>query len=482
MAAKSTIDGRYHVPLDAIAQFDLDRIKHELTFEMPDVGYGAPGRVTAYEVGTTHLSLPKFYGRRRFGQAEIDMQSEGVPISATFRGELKPVQTEAIDAILSAFARYQDTSGSLLCLPCGFGKTVIALALIARLKVSTLILVTKGFLADQWQSEVNTFLPDATTGRIQRNVADRADVCIGMVQSLMCREYPPELLEHYGLVICDECHHMAAQALMKSMWVCPSRRVLGLSATPERRDGTTSLLFHMLGDVGFRKERSAKEEPVSVLLVETRTRHPVQVRGNMRTVDMTKMVSRLIADQARNTLIATHIERFVASGRNILLLSDRVQHLKDIQAAVIACYEDGAAQPPAIGFYTGTTRRDARLWAEESAQVILSTFHMTKEGFNVPRLDTIILATPKGGDIEQCIGRIQRPSPMKKPPLVVDLVDCMPVFESMSFRRITFYRQHGYPVTREAGTKRQRDDAPPQNLASLTETWWAVPSTEGTVL
>eukprot|EP00966_Prymnesium_polylepis_P320617 7376991-Prymnesium_polylepis.2 len=473
MATNTMIDGRYHVPLDRLTQFDLDRIKHELTYDMPDVGYGAPGQVTAFEVGATHLALPKFYGRRRFGRADVDRQSDGTPIAATFEGDLKPVQREAIDAIMDQFTRCDDTAGALLCLPCGFGKTVTALALIARLKVSTLILVTKGFLADQWQGEVNKFLPGVTTGRIQRSVGDQTDVCIGMVQSLMSREYPPSLLEHFGLVICDECHHMAAQAFMRSLWVCPARRVLGLSATPERRDGTTALLFHMLGEVGFRRERSAQEEPVSVLLVDTRTRHSVQLRPGTRTVDMTKMVSRLIADASRNQLIASQIMRLVGGGRNILLLSDRIQHLNDIEATVNALYEGESKTPPKIGFYTGQTRRADRIWAEASAQVILSTFHMTKEGFNVPRLDTIILATPKGGDIEQCIGRIQRPSPLKQSPLVVDLVDSMPVFESMSFRRITFYRQHGYPVTREAGTKRQREDLPPQNLASLTENWWA---------
>ena len=469
----TTIDGRYHIPLERITQFDLDRIKHELTFEMPDMGYGAPGRITAFEKTDTRLSVPKFYGRRRFGPADHDLQSDGVPHNLAFTGALKDVQKEALAAILASFAKYPDAAGTLVVLPCGFGKTVLALALIAHLKVSALVLVTKGFLADQWEGEARRFLPDATVGRIQRTSTDKADVCIGMVQSLMTREYPSDLLRHYGLVICDECHHMCAQAFMRSLWSCPARRVCGLSATPERRDGTTSLLYHMLGDIGYRRERSAKEEPVSVLLVETRTRHPVELRAKTRTIDMTKMVSRLVADEPRNRLIAANLLESVAKGRNILLLSDRVQHLCDIKQ-MLQMMSDPDAMPPCVGFYTGQTKRADRLWAEENAQIILSTYHMTKEGFNVPRLDTIVLATPKGGDIEQCIGRIQRPMAEKHPPLVVDLVDSVPVFESMSFRRISFYRKHGYPVTREAGTKRQREDHPPQNLASLTESWWAV--------
>jgi superfamily II DNA or RNA helicase len=462
------IDGRYHVPLATLSQFDQDRIRHELTFELPDIGYGSATRVVAFEEKGEMLALPKFFGRRRFGTATVDEQTSGAPHACEFQGTLKEVQTDALAAIKTSFSKYDDGGGALCVLPCGFGKTILALAAIAEMRVATLVLVTKGFLADQWEGEARRFLPSASIGRLQRNVAEKADVCIGMVQSLMSREYSYDVLSHYGMVIVDECHHIAAQAFMRALWACPARYILGLSATPERKDGTTPLLHHMLGEICFKRERSATEEPVSVRLVETRTRHPVEMRKATKTVDMTKMVNRLVADKVRNHLIGDVVCKLLAQGRNILLLSDRVQHLSDLKDIVTGMTDD-AETPWAIGYYTGSTKRDARLWAENHAQLILSTFHMTKEGFNVPRLDTVILTTPKGSDLEQVIGRVQRPAAHKMAPLVIDLVDATPVFEAMSFRRISFYRQSGYPVVRENGTKRQREDSPPQNLASLTE-------------
>lgn len=464
------MDGRFHVPLASLSQFDQDRIRHELTFDLPDIGYGTATRVVAFETRDEMLALPKFFGRRRFGPAHTDDQTAGASHACRFEGTLKEVQREALAAIKTSFAKYDDCGGALCVLPCGFGKTILALATIAEMGVSTLVLVTKGFLADQWEGEVRRFLPSASVGRLQRNVADKTDVCIGMVQSLMAREYSADVLAHYGMVIVDECHHIAAQAFMRALWACPAKYILGLSATPERKDGTTPLLHHMLGEICFKRERSATEEPVSIRLVETRIRHPVELRHATKTVDMTKMVSRLVADSARNALVARIVCALLAKGRNILLLSDRVQHLADLKDLVGGMIDENDT-PWAMGFYTGSTKREARQWAEEHAQLILSTFHMTKEGFNVPRLDTVILATPKGGDLEQVIGRVQRPAENKQPPLVVDLVDATPVFESMSFKRITFYRQSGYPVVRENGTKRQREDGPPQNLASLTEQW-----------
>lgn len=461
------IDARYHIPRANLTQFDIDRVKNELSFDIADFGYGGPTQLNAYEITSTHLIVPKFYGRRRFGAAQVDRQTAGEPQSLEFVGELRGVQQEALSSLICEMRKHPDTGGALAVLPCGFGKTILALAVAAELKVATLVLVTKGFLADQWETEVHRFLPSATLGRLQRNVADRADICIGMVQSLMAREYPHEVMQHYGLVICDECHHMAARAFMRSLWSCPAKYILGLSATPERRDGTTPLLHHMLGEVGFKCGRLAKDEPVTIAIVQTKTRHPVLMRKGTPTVDMAKMLSRLIEDEPRNALITEQLVRYMHEGRNILLLSDRVQHLKTLETLVKRAYGDN---PPPMGFYTGATKRADRQWAEVNAQLILSTFHMTKEGFNVPRLDTVVFATPKSSDVEQCIGRIQRPSADKMCPLVVDILDCMPVFEAMGIKRINFYRSNGYGMTRESGAnKRARADAPPPNLSTLIE-------------
>ena len=250
----SRVDYAYHMPRASIKDATL-HIKN-LTMESRDARYGTQ-QFDAYEIDDEWLRVPRFYGIQHFGPADEDCTTDGDALShLTFCGTLTNIQELALKSLEDV---PHSPHGGILCLPCGFGKTVAALAYICRLRRRALVLVTKTFLADQWRAAVQR-TANATAGRIRRH-SRHGDITISTVQSIISREYD---LACFGLVVVDEAHHMAAAAFSRALWKISARNVLGLTATPERSDGLTNLLFYSMGEIAFRCSRDAKTERVAV--------------------------------------------------------------------------------------------------------------------------------------------------------------------------------------------------------------------------
>jgi len=320
--------------------------------------------------------------------------------------------------------------------------TTVSLALSSHLKVRTMIVVHKEFLANQWAEKIKEFCPTATIGRVQGDVFDiEKDFVIALIQTLCLRPegegpkmFPKDAFDSIGLVIVDEAHHIGAPAFSQFMFkVCP-RFTLGLTATPERKDGLTRILYWFLGPEFFRVERvnQAKTQvvPIHYTCDAFKEAPPITRFGKINMAGMITVVTGL---EDRNALIVKTVSDALATGRRILVLSDRREH----------CFELHKKIGSNSGLYIGGMK-ESDLNESSQKRVVIATFQLAHEGLDIPALDTVILATPKS-DIKQSIGRIMREGPKKQfDPLIYDIVDHWSVLNSMYRKRCAIYEEGGF--------------------------------------
>jgi len=432
---------------------------------------------TAQAVGGW-LHLPRFRGIELLGGVPPDdRRTSGEPMNAAlrFEGALReePPQREATAHVCDQLAR---VGGAMLVLPCGFGKTVCALWVVHALGRRALVLVHTGALADQWAERVASFLPGARVGRIQQDLVEVAgcDVVIGMIQSLVRRTYDRALLASFGTVVVDEAHHIAAPWFAGALRKLGARNVLGLSATPDRKDGLGHILPWMLGSVAFRAQRP--DEVVDVRIVEyVDPPNQYELRDRRGKPRYSEMLTRLAINAARTRTVVQLIMEYVdVGGRRLIVLSERRDQLGELERLLLL--EDGCvcvttpvarkrrrkndpppSPPPSrpearftVGRVVGGTRPELRD-AGFAATVLLSTYPYAAEGIDIPCLDTLVMASP-GINIEQTVGRILRKHPAKQTPLIVDVKDPFSLFDGMGWKRYNYYTSQNYVVKREKYT------------------------------
>ena len=205
------------------------------------------------------LYLPRFYAIKTYGEPDAIKIGDGVDIDLHFKGELRDVQKPVADTYIKCA---KNVGSGLLQLHTGFGKTIIALNIISRLKKKTIIIVHKEFLMNQWLERIEQFLPDAKVGKIQANVIDidDKDIVLCMLQSLSMKDYPINLFDSFGLSIYDEVHHISAEVFSRALFKVVTKYSLGLSATLQRKDGLTKVIKMFLGDVVYKKERKGEDD------------------------------------------------------------------------------------------------------------------------------------------------------------------------------------------------------------------------------
>lgn len=411
-------------------------IKRELTVRAVENALGIrPPSFKIWRAVASHIAVPRYYGLERFAAPAKDVRRDHISAPGiVFTGCLRDAtrQPEAFNAGTRAFA---EKGGGVLSLPCGFGKTTVALALAAHLKVRTMIVVHKEFLANQWSEKIKEFCPSATIGRVQGDVFDvEKDFVIALIQTMSQREFPSKAFDSIGLLIVDEAHHIGAPAFSQFMFkMCP-KFTLGLTATPERKDGLTRLLYWFLGPEFFRVERTEQRS------TEVKTLHytcdafkespPVTRFGQLNMAAMINSVTEL---EDRNRLIVETVNHALGQERRILVLSDRREHCFTLHKQI------GSKSALYIG-----GMKEAELAKSAEAPVVIATFQLAHEGLDIPALDTVILATPKS-DIKQSIGRIMRETKGKlHAPLIYDIVDQWSVFFSMYQKRLKVYREGGF--------------------------------------
>jgi hypothetical protein len=414
-------------------------IKKELTVRaLVNNEYGfPPPPFKVYKETKKSLCVPRFYGIEKFGRPATDNRPEPVKCLIPFVGKLRD-ETFQNEALRKAI----EQGHGVLSLPCGYGKTTVALAIAAKLGYRTMIVVHKEFLANQWRERIQQFCPGATIGIVQQDrIEIEADFVIAMLQSLSMKEYTFEQFESIGTLFVDEAHHVCARVFSQSLFkMCP-RHAFGLSATPERKDGLTKVLHWFLGSTFFSVERKNHQD-VRVTVITFDCEHfkeppPCNKTGK---VSLVQMISDLVDHPGRNNTVVQIIEKIIRNQtRQLLVLSDRRLHCEWLHSKF----------PDISGLYMGGMK-ERELHESSKKRIIFGTFSQAHEGLDIPTLDTVLLATPKS-DIKQSIGRILRETNGKKnSPQIFDIWDQWSLLNAMYQKRRRVYRESGFDIQGES--------------------------------
>lgn len=387
-------------------------------------------------------------------KVEVDDRREtGAPQGFAFCGTLRESQTLAVREML----RHDD---GILAAGTAFGKTVAALWLVAKRDTSTLVLVNRRQLLDQWVQRIATFLgiPEKEIGRIgggRRKETGRIDVAT--IQSLQRKGVVDECVGRYGLVVIDECHAISAPSFELVARHVRARYVLGLSATPVRKDGHHPIIMMQCGPIRYRADAKAlaRAEPFSHVVVVRPTDFRLSLEleeaanGGDRPV-FAAVGTELAANEARNAQIAADAVRAARDGRTPLVLTDRREHVATL--AELIGREVGHVFPMLGGL---GKKAMARMLGElsglpsEEPRVIVATGQFLGEGFDYPRLDTLFLAMPISwrGRIAQYAGRLHRLHEGKREVRIYDYADLgVPILARMFDRRCAGYAAIGYAI------------------------------------
>jgi superfamily II DNA or RNA helicase len=381
--------------------------------------------------------LPHLVGilRRAAVHYELDDQRRFLPeVNFQFMGNLKDFQEEAVGA-MSAW------DFGTLAAPAGSGKTVMALALLAHRKQPTLIIVHTRELMDQWVERIATFLavPVKEIGRIgagKHNLGDR--VTVGMVQTL-CK-CAAKVAPHIGHLVVDECHRVPSQTFTKVVTAFDTKYMLGLSATPWRRDGMSRLIFWHLGDKVHEVEEATLVEAGEILSADVFIRKTQFSPTCDPSKEYSRMLSELTKDPGRNALIVQDVAGEVANGNGIcLILTDRKAHC---EALVDLLAERGVEATLLTGdLANGERQRVVEALSFGKVKVLVATGQLIGEGFDCRKLSSLFLATPIkfNGRLLQYLGRVLRPATGKGKARVYDYLDPAGVLQAAARARARVY-------------------------------------------
>lgn len=447
----------YTIPKSCLSNEDLEFLKVDL-FMRPVVagnmsfgaGAGDGAAFPVYRENANKIYLPRFYGIQRYGLPEKCEIQTGADIDVPFPNPLRDYQEKIIGIYMDYVSKPIATNatysggGAILEVPCGRGKTIMALKIISLLRKKTLILVHKEFLMNQWIERMGDFLPTAKIGKIQGPIFDieGKDVVIGMIQTLYDKEYPATAFDSFGLTIIDEVHRIGSEQFSKTLLKTVTPYMLGISATVDRKDGLTRVLHMFIGDKIYTESRE-NDDAVCVRAIEYISNDPEfnQVECDFRGNPLySTMISKLSNYGPRTDFVLRVINDLLKeqSESQIMVLAHQRGILTYIYDSVISRgIADGS-----IGYYVGGMKEDALKQTEEK-QIVLATYAMAAEALDIKTLSTLVMITPKT-DIIQSVGRILR---MKHDnPIVVDIVDKHENFQKQWIQRRRFYKKCNYRI------------------------------------
>ena len=432
-------------------------LRKELTVS-PKVGLVSGPIITypAYIESENKFYIPKFYGLQQYGPVQSKLV-EADKISLEFVGTLRPMQETVVKTFMENIQKQEHLGykvfGGLLEIYTGGGKTLTALHLLSLIGEKTLIIVHKEFLLNQWIERMEQCLPSAKIGRIQGSIIDieGKDIVIGMLQSLSMKDYPEGTFNCFGTMIIDEVHHISSEVFSRALFKIVTKYTIGLSATMNRKDGTSHIFKYFLGDVVFKSENNGGYEVEVRKINYTSTDEEfnevkVDYKGNPQ---YSTMISKLCSFNPRTEFILKVIidmfeedpeQQIIVLGHNRCLLE---YIYKAIEHRNIC----------SVGFYVGGMKQE-KLKESETKKLIVATFSMAAEGLDIPTLTTLMLLTPKT-DIVQAVGRILRMKNSKK--IVVDFVDSHQIFKNQYKKREKFYKDNQYKIIMSGNTSYKKN-------------------------
>ena len=418
----------------------------------------------------------------RAKQADIDYEIEeerqqGRNINVDFRGELRPEQDKALKELM----KYDN---GILHAATAFGKTVVSSAIIAQKKVNTLIILESSTLIEQWKEALGKFLNideelpayETKTGRVRKRKrligtlqgahdSTTGIIDIAMAGSLCKKGEYHKLLNQYGLLLIDECHHSASETIANVLKEAKAKYVYGVTATPKRGDGLEKINYMLIGPIrySYTAKEKAKEQGMQHLVYPrfTRTVPPRGVIiGKMHPNEAYEIIHN---NDVRDEQIIEDVKNCVSEGRTPVVLSRYKDHSEKLYECLKSCADY-------VFIMTGNnSKKEHRKILEQMQQVnndesmiLVATGSLVGEGFDYPRLDTLFMATPVSfrGVVEQYAGRLNRDYVGKENVIIYDYVDNhIPMFDNMYMKRLKAYKQIGYELSGGLKVEKQTANA-----------------------
>ncbi len=441
--------------------------------------FNKPRIIACGEDLANHIALPRgciaevvqLLETHRIKALIRDERFAGRPIDVEFSGQLRPAQ-------LDAAAMIAEHDEGILCAPTAFGKTALAAWIIAARKVNTLVLVHRQQLLDQWHARLAMFLnlPAKSIGQVGGGKSDRSGlVDIAIIQSSHGKAGVKDFVAEYGQVIVDECHHLSAFTFEQVMKQVKAKYVLGLTATPERKDGHHPIIYMQCGPIRYKLSARSMTaaSPFEHEVIPRLTEFCLPPEQADTTIQ--ELYAALVDDSARNKLIVGDLLRVVQDGRSPLLLTARTEHLKYFETALAGKVENVFVLKGGMGKKQRRSIAEAIATVpEDGPRVILATGSYIGEGFDDARLDTLFLAMPISwkGTLQQYVGRLHRLHDAKRVVKVYDYVDSnVLMLARMYARRLKGYSAIGYRICNTPyevfGTERQATGLEKANTALL---------------
>ena len=396
----------------------------------------------SYRESNNKIYIPIYFGLQHFGLPIQYKIFPGETIHLQFQGQLRDYQIPIVNTFLEHVSGPFGGCG-LLEMYCGSGKTDTTIYIIGQLQLKTIIIVHKTFLKNQWEERIRKYYPNARIGYIQGQTIDidNKDIVIAMLQSLSMKEYPSSLFQSFGFTIIDEVHHISSQVFSCALFKLVTKYMLGLSATMERKDGTTPVFKMFLGDVVYKLQRTLNDDViVRAITFQSNNDDFNRIEKNFRgDTNLAGMLSKLTTFNPRTEFILQIIRDMILENprQQIMILASYKNILSYLFTSIIhhnIC---------SVGYYIGGMK-DSELKKSEQKQVILATFSMASEALDIKTLTTLLMATPMT-NIEQSVGRILRQKHDFNP-IVVDIIDTHDNFLRQWNKRKTFYKKQNYTI------------------------------------
>lgn len=442
-----------------------------------DVYYTKPSK----KHGCNWVGVPRFFGISHFGLPETDRRIQGQPMRDAARSsftwgtnkatggefQARPPQKVAIARCLDCIRRW---GGTTIEMACGEGKSSLSTYLSTVLGRRTLIVVPTRGLIVQWKAALGKHCPEATVGELRtkynpkkHDPASECDFVVTTSRSMAVVDYPTEILHKFGTVVVDESHEIASRTLSQVLPRLPCQNVIGLTATPDRRDGLGYALSWLMGPCVFRYQRiprlTLKDKTISVrqLCFHGGAQKVVSARWAPDQIMWTDTLKGLAMDDDRNEMLLSQVSS--------LMLDDGVLTSARDRVAILTLFCDharmlGEQAVQEFGFPEDSVQvvvgdmpqaEQTRKLEDPKMRLLIGTVQLLGKGFDDPRLDCIVLALPmgsKGDRLQQAVGRTERVLAGKAKPLVIDPVDQFGPFETMGHSRRAFYRKFGWEISR----------------------------------
>ena len=394
-----------------------------------------------------------------------DKTRQGRQINVIFRGALREEQQKAMDCMLPHCI-------GTLSATTAFGKTVFAIAMIAKRQVNTLILVHRKSLLDQWKKQLEDFLEInevvINDGKKRKSRKQQSPIGtlysgkdtihgiidIALMQSCFEGNEVNSFVENYGMVIVDECHHVSSVSFEQVLRRVKAKYVYGLTATPIRKDGHQPIIFMQCGKIRFTADAQDQmnNQSFSRILIPRFTTFR-NISSDDKTY--TQIVETISKDEARNRLIIDDVHKAIVEGRTPIVLTSLTSHVREL-AEMILPYAKHV-----ITLVGADSIKEKRIAMERLRNIpptdslaIVATGKYIGEGFDYPRLDTLFLALPISwkGNIAQYAGRLHRNFEGKKEVRIYDYVDIrVPLCDTMYRKRLKGYASVGYGTISTSG-------------------------------